>query len=152
MPKSVSGFAGFLAATAVFCLIVTGGAFGLRSALAVSSEAANADLPTQTSRVSEVTIKVTPGNLASNADNWEFAIVFDTHSQDLSDDLLKSSVLLDGVGGQRSPTAWDVDPPGSHHREGVLRFKPISPQPQAIELKFTRAGESAPRSFRWQLK
>jgi hypothetical protein len=48
--------------------------------------------------------------------------------------------------------AWDGAPPGGHHREGVLRFKPISPQPQAIELQFTRAGEGAPRSFRWQLK
>lgn len=62
------------------------------------------------------------------------------------------TVLRDAVGGQRSPTAWDGDPLGGHHREGVLRFKPISPQPQAIELQFTRAGESAPRSFRWQLK
>jgi hypothetical protein len=73
-----------------------------------------------------VTIKVTPRSLASTADNWEFTIVFDTHSQDLSDDLLKSARLLDGVGGQQSPMAWEGAPPGGHHREGVLRFKPRS--------------------------
>jgi hypothetical protein len=54
-----------------------------------------------------VTINVTPKNLASDADSWEFAVVLDTHSQDLSDDLVKSSLLLDGAGGQHSPTAWD---------------------------------------------
>jgi hypothetical protein len=99
-----------------------------------------------------VTAKVTPRNLASNAGSWEFAIVLDTHSQELSDDLVKSSLLLDGAGGRHSPTAWDGAPPGGHHREGVLRFKPISPRPQSIELQIRRAGEDAPRSFRWQLK
>ena len=91
-------------------------------------------------------------NLARNAGSREFAIVLDTHSQDLSDDLVKSSLLLDGAGGQHSPTAWDGAPPGGHHREGVLRLKLISPQPQSIELQITRAGEAALRSLRWQLK
>ena len=96
--------------------------------------------------------QVTPKNLASNAGRWEFVVVLDTHSQDLSDDLVKSLLLLDGAGGEHSPTAWDGAPPGGHHREGVRRFKPISPPPQSIELQITRAGADAPRSFRWQLK
>ena len=152
MRKSVPGFAVLLAAAAVSYSIVTGGAIGMSAALAASSEAANPNFPAQTSSARGVTINVTPKNLASNADSWEFAIVFDTHSQDLSDDLVKSSQLLDGAGGQHSPTAWDGAPPGGHHREGVLGFKPISPRPQSIELQITRAGEDAPRSFRWQLK
>ncbi len=152
MRKSVPGFAVLLAAAAVSYSIVTGGAIGLSAALAGSPEAANPNLSTQTSSASGVTINVTPKNLASNADSWEFAIVFDTHSQDLSDDLVKSSLLLDGADGRHAPTAWDGAPPGGHHREGVLGFKPISPRPQSIELQITRAGEDAPRSFRWQLK
>lgn len=152
MRKSVPGFAVLLAAAAVSYSIVTGGAIGLSAALAASSAAANPNLPAQTSSAREVTIKVTPRNLAGNTGSWEFAIVFDTHSQDLSDDLVKSSLLLDGAGGQHSPTAWDGARPGGHHREGVLRFKPISPRPRSIELRITRAGEDAPRSFRWQLK
>ena len=152
MRKSVPGFAVLVATAAVSYSIVIGGAIGLSAALAASSAAANPNLPAQTSSAREVTIKVTPKNLASNAGSWEFAIVFDTHSQDLSDDLVKSSLLLDGAGGQHSPIAWDGAPPGGHHREGVLRFKPISPRPQSIELRITRAGEDAPRSFRWQLK
>jgi hypothetical protein len=101
MGKSVSGFVGFLAATTVSFSLATGAAIGMKSALAASTEVANPTVPTQTSSVSEVTIKVTPRNLASTADNWEFTIVLDTHSQDLSEDLLKSARLLDGVGGQQ---------------------------------------------------
>ena len=93
MRKPVPGFAVLLAAAAVSCSMVTGGTLGLSAALAASSEAANPNLPAQTSSARGVT-----------------------------------------------------------HREGVLRFKPISPRPQSIELQITRAGEDAPRSFRWQLK
>ena len=89
---------------------------------------------------------------ASNVGSWEFAIVFDTHSQDLSDDLVKSSLMLDGAGGKQLPIAWDGGAAGGHHREGVLRFNPLSPRPQFVELQITRTGEGAPRSFRWQLK
>jgi len=33
-----------------------------------------------------------------------------------------------------------------------LRFKPRAAQPPSIELQIKRAGETTPRSFRWQLK
>jgi hypothetical protein len=122
------------------------GDFGLNEAIAAS------DLAVQTSSARNVTVKVTPQNVANDANTWDFAIVLDTHSADLNDDLVKSSLLLDGAGGRHAPLAWDGAPPGGHHREGVLRFKPISPRPQAIELQISRAGEDAPRSFRWQLK
>ena len=152
MRKSVPGFAVLLAAAAVSYSIVTGGAIGLSAALAASSEAANPSLPTQTSSAGGVTIKVTPRNVASNAGSWDFAIVLDTHSAELNDDLVKSSLLLDSAGGRYAPAAWDGAPAGGHHREGVLRFRPVSPQPHSIDLRITRAGEDAPRSFQWQLK
>ena len=152
MHKSVLGFAVLLAAAAVSYSVATGGVIGLGAAVAASSETANPNLPAQTSSASGVTIKITPTNIASNAGSWEFAIVLDTHSQDLSDDLVKLSLLLDGPGGKYSPTAWNGAPPGGHHREGMLRFKPISPRPQSIELQITRAGEGAPRTYRWELK
>ena len=109
-------------------------------------------LATQTSSVHSVTVKVTPQNVAGDAKTWSFAVVLDTHSAALNDDLVKSSLLLDSAGGRFTPLGWDGAPPGGHHREGVLKFKPVSPQPQSIELQITRAGEGAPRSFRWQLK
>ncbi len=122
------------------------GGFGWNEAVAASH------LATQTSSARSVTVKVTPQNVADDAKTWDFAVVFDTHSADLNDDLMKSSLLLDGAGGRYAPVAWDGALPGGHHREGVLRFKPVSPQMQSIELQITRAGEDAPRSFRWQSK
>ena len=51
-----------------------------------------------------------------------------------------------------APAVWEGDPPGGHHRKGVLKFDAVNPRPQDIELRITRAGEPKPRSFRWQLK
>lgn len=121
-------------------------------AAAAGWPAGAAELTTQKSTDRGVTVDVTPQNLSTGASTWDFKIVLDTHSADLNDDLVKSSFLLDGAGGRYAPVAWDGAPPGGHHREGVLRFERISPRPQSIELQITRAGEDAPRSFRWQLK
>ena len=120
--------------------------FGWNEAVAASHLAA------ESSSARSVTIKVTPKNLSSDANTWDFAVFLDTHSVDLNDDLVKTSVLLDGAGARYAPVAWDGASPGGHRREGVLRFKPIAPAPQAVELQITRPGESTPRSFRWQLK
>jgi hypothetical protein len=106
---------------------------------------------TRTSTANGVTIKVTPKALAADAAAWQFAIVLDTHSQDLSDDLAKAAVLI-GPGGERyAPVAWEGAPAGGHHREGVLRFQAIRPFPAITELQIQRPGESAPRVFRWDL-
>jgi hypothetical protein len=111
--------------------------------------AAAQGLSTQSSSAAGVTVKATPR--ASSGGAWEFEIVFDTHTQELNDDLVKSvSLLADSK--PLAPAGWQGDPPGGHHRKGVLRFNPVSPQPKTIELTIQRPGESAPRSFRWQLK
>jgi len=112
---------------------------------------AAADLGTLKNSGGGITVAVTPVNLSVGADSWEFKIVLDTHTKDLGDDLMKSVLLLDGTGGKHVPTGWDGAGSGGHHREGVLRFKPVSPRPQVIELRITRPGESESRSFRWQL-
>lgn len=128
--------------------------FGVMACLAaaVSLPAAAADPGVQKSVDRGVTVTITPQNLSREAPSWDFKIVLDSHSQDLSDDLVKSSVLLDGANGRYLPSAWDGAAPGGHHREGVLRFKPISPPPQSIELQITRNGEAAARPFRWQIQ
>lgn len=111
-----------------------------------------AQLARQKDASSGVTVAVTPGDLGGNAKTWDFSVVLDTHSQELSDDLAKSAVLVDDKGNQYKAIAWDGAGPGGHHRKGVVKFKPIAPKPQAIELRISRAGEPAPRSFRWQLR
>jgi hypothetical protein len=111
-----------------------------------------AELGAQRSSAGGVIVAVTPQNLAASAKSWDFKVVLDTHSGELKDDLAKSAVLVVDGGGSYTPTAWQGDPPGGHHREGTLKFNAISPRPKAIELRIQRPGESKPRSFRWQLK
>lgn len=113
---------------------------------------AAAQLATQKESANGVTVAVTPGNFAAGAKTWDFVVVLETHSQDLSDDLTKSAVLLDGRGNELKPLAWDGAAPGGHHRKGVLKFGAIEPQPQVLELRINRPGEAKARTFRWQLK
>jgi hypothetical protein len=101
----------------------------------------------QSSAERGVTVKVTPKAVGA-AGEWEFAIVLDTHSAELNDDLVKSAVLLVD-GNELRPVSWTGAAPGGHHREGVLKF-PAPPQAtKAVELRLQRAGEAAPRVFRW---
>jgi hypothetical protein len=120
----------------------------LMSMLGLAAAAAGL-LPAQSSSAAGVTVKATPRALAGPV--WEFELVFDTHSQDLKDDPAKSASLHAGS-TSAAPLAWQGDPPGGHHRKGVLRFKAITPAPAALELRLQRAGESSPRVFRWSWK
>lgn len=112
--------------------------------------AAPGGLAPQTSNQSAVTVKVTPRSLQTAV--WEFEVTFDTHSQELKDDLLKNAVLIAADGTQISPIDWQGDPPSGHHRKGVLRFNAPKPTPGTVELRINRPGEAQPRSFRWDLK
>jgi len=127
-------------------------ALGIAFALAAGSGLGSArELGEQTSRDRGVTVRVKPIDLAPTARAWTFQVVLETHSQDLSDDLVRATTLEAG-GAKYAPTAWEGDPPGGHHRKGVLRFAPVTPAPDAVELRIQRPGESAARSFRWALK
>lgn len=112
--------------------------------------AAAEPLATQSSTVSGVTVDVTP--MALSGERWTFEIVLDTHAGDLRDDLLKSAALVADDGPALSPLDWRGDAPGGHHRKAVLEFRAVEPPPARIELRFVRAGEPAPRVFRWQLR
>ncbi|MGP1691483.1 MAG: hypothetical protein ACTS6O_03140 [Giesbergeria sp.] len=117
---------------------------------AVTGAQAASNLPPQSSREGGVSVQVTPRLVSGST--WEFEFSINTHSGDLSEDLQKTVVLVADGGASYAPVAWEGAPPGGHHRKGVLRFKAITPQPQAIELKLQRPGEPAPRLFHWQIK
>ncbi|MGB7540710.1 MAG: hypothetical protein WBM28_01690 [Burkholderiales bacterium] len=119
-------------------------------ALVTGGARAAPDLSPQSTSASGVTVKATPKSGSGNA--WEFEIVFDTHSQDLSDDLTQSAVLIVGSGARYSPLEWRGDPPGWHHRKGVLRFDAVTPAPNRIELRIQRSGEPSARIYRWQVR
>jgi len=122
------------------------------AAATLAAGAAAADLGARSSSAGGVSVSVTPKVVSPNAAAWEFSVALNTHTQDLSDDLMKNAVLVDAQGGRHSPIAWEGAPPGGHHRSGILRFKGLCAQAEAIELQIQRTGEAAPRSFRWKLK
>ena len=125
-----------------------GGVAAPLAALAQTSADATA---TRSSSDRGVTVKVTPKLIGSLDSRWEFSIVLETHSADLSDDLIQSATLTTNDGRTLKPTGWVGAGPTGHHREGVLAFDVPPPRPGAVELKIARPGESAPRTFRWQL-
>jgi hypothetical protein len=112
--------------------------------------AEQAALAPVTTDAAAVTVKVTPR--VSAAGSWEFDVVFDTHSQELKDDLLKTAVLIAPDGTEVSPLEWKGAAPGGHHRAGTLRFKALVPAPATLVLRITRSGEPKPRIFQWKLQ
>lgn len=136
------GISGWILAAAL------GGVVAPLATLAQTSADATA---TRSSSDQGVTVKVTPKLIGSPDRQWEFAIVLDAHSADLSDDLIQSASLTTSDGRTLKPVRWTGAAPGGHHREGVLTFDVPAPRPTTIELRIARTGESAPRTFRWQL-
>ncbi len=96
-----------------------------------------------------VTVTVTPTDISTNAKEWKFDIVMNTHSVELDQDMVQSSILYDDQGREYRPVRWD-GPSGGHHREGVLVFNPIIPMPKSVELKITGIADVV-RTFTWQL-
>jgi len=114
--------------------------------------AAAAELAQQSSQAGGVSISVKPTDVSAAATTWLFQVTLTTHSGDLGDDLARTATIVDAAGKQNPAMDWEGDPAGGHHRKGVLRFKALSPRPDALELRILRQGETAPRTFRWKLK
>ena len=117
-----------------------------------SSLAAPMALAPQARSEGGVHVKVTPKNITVPADTWDFEVALNTHSVALDQDLAKTTVLVDAQGEQYLPIAWEGDPPGGHHRSGILRFKPLAVMPSSLELRISGVGGIDTRVFRWQLQ
>lgn len=105
----------------------------------------------QTSDEGGVEVTVTPGVLAPEANTWDFEVSLNTHSVELAEDVARVSVLVDEQDKEYRPLSWTGDPPGGHHREGILSFDPINPAPAAIRLEIRGVGGVAARNFAWNL-
>lgn len=119
--------------------------------LPASVMAQNAALTSLENKEGQVTVKVTPKMLSASAELWQFQVALDTHVAALNQDMQSVAVLVDPAGGEYKPSAWDGDPPGGHHRQGILTFKPMAPVPLAVTLKIRNMGGVAERSFTWKL-
>lgn len=106
----------------------------------------------QTSNQGGVVVRVTPGRFAPDAATWDFEVVFETHTAALTGDPAQFTLLFDPQGRAHAPLRWDGDPPGGHHRKGVLRFKAIRPAPASITLKILGIGGVPERTFTWPVE
>lgn len=106
----------------------------------------------QTSREGAVTVKIVPRSLAPDAQSWDFEITLDTHAEPLTQDLVSAAALIDATGSVHAPIGWEGDPPGAHHRQGLLRFQPLAGSPAVVELHMRGIGGVPDRVFRWKLQ
>jgi len=109
-----------------------------------------AEIAPQTSNVRGIKVTARLQDISNVSKTWNFEVTLETHTQALSDDLVKSSTLI-ADGKRYLPLAWAGAPPGGHHRKGVLRFKAAGPQPRSMELQIRLTGDTSPRSFKWLL-
>lgn len=108
-------------------------------------------LPVRESNEGQVKVSVTPESLSKTAETWRFAVQFNTHVTPITQDMVAVTSLSDGKDFGEKPTTWQGDPPGGHHRKGVLVFKPIEPMPAKITLHIRQVGGVADRTFSWNL-
>lgn len=100
---------------------------------------------TKTNSEGNVSVMVTP----IDQSDWSFEITLNTHSVDINEDLAQVSILTDENGNEYKPIEWRGDPPGGHHRKGVLSFGEITPRPQSITLFISQVGGIDERKFEW---
>lgn len=105
----------------------------------------------QTSNEGGVMVRVTPARLAPGAATWDFQVVFETHTAQLTGDPAQFTELLDPQGRTHAALRWDGDPPGGHHRKGILKFRPILPVPATVTLKMRDVGGVPERALTWPI-
>lgn len=97
-----------------------------------------------------VAIEVTPLEIFPSKP-WKFDVALNTHTTPITEDIAKSSKLVDSAGKEYQAISWDGTEPGGHHREGVLTFQPIISMPTSIELRIENVGGVLSRVFSWDL-
>ncbi len=106
-------------------------------------------LPAKSSNAGAVRVSVTPVQTGPGAD-WTFEITMNTHVKDLDADLTTSAVLIDSAGRPHKPKSWQGDPPGGHHRKGILSFPALNDESKSFELQLTGIGDK--RVFKWTMQ
>jgi hypothetical protein len=105
---------------------------------------------TQSNSGGSVTVDVQPA--AFQVGNpIAFVIAMNTHSVDLSDDLVRISTLRDDSGKEYKPTGWDGPVGGGHHRSGTLTFAALPNKPKFVELVIKGLAGVPERVFKWDL-
>ena len=97
-------------------------------------------------RVDVRPVQLLPGKTA------KFEIRMNSHSGDLSQDLIAVCSLKDSSGREYQPTNWDGSPPGGHHRSGVLEFSELAEGAKSITLVIREVANVPERVFNWSVE
>jgi len=97
-------------------------------------------------RVDVRPVQLLPGKPA------KFEIRMNTHSGNLSQDLVAVCTLKDNNGREYRPTGWNGSPPGGHHRSGVLEFPEVADAAQSITLVIREVANVPERVFNWSIE
>ncbi len=106
-------------------------------------------LLTRSNTEGAVTVDVTPSfNAQSNV--WRFDVTMNTHSVPLDMDMVSAAMLTDQTGTVYLPRSWEGDPPGGHHRKGVLMFEDGDMTSETVVLALTGIALTTDRVFEWK--
>jgi hypothetical protein len=97
-------------------------------------------------RVDVRPVQLLPGKPA------KFEIRMNTHSGDLSQDLIAVCLLKDSSGREYRPINWNGSPPGGHHRSGVLEFSELAEGAESITLVIREVANVPERAFNWTVE
>ena len=106
---------------------------------------------TKSSKENRVRVDVRPVQLLPGKPA-KFEIRMNTHSGDLSQDLLAVCTLKDSSGREYLPINWDGSPPGGHHRSGVLEFSELAEGAESITLVIREVANVPERVFNWSVE
>ena len=106
---------------------------------------------TKSNKENRVRVDVRPVQLLPG-EPAKFEIRMNTHSGDLSQDLVAVCTLKDNSGREYRPTSWDGSSPGGHHRSGVLAFSELGEGAESITLVIREVANVPERVFNWSVE
>ena len=106
---------------------------------------------TKSNKQNRVRIDVRPVQLLPGKPA-KFEIRMNTHSEELSQDMLAVVTLKDNKGREYQATNWKGSPPGGHHLSGVLEFPEFDGNLESITLVIRLIADGPDRTFNWSVK
>lgn len=107
-------------------------------------------LQSKTDSQGDVDITLTPRFGEDPQNPFKVEVEINTHSIELGDDLAQAIELRDARGTMYKPQVYEGDPPGGHHRKGVVRFEKLDLRSESFEIEVRGVGGIQVRTFRWE--